>query len=169
MNTAATHTSENEVTILARIILGNEHSQLSPEMARHILDLRFSDRDKARMHDLAVRNQEDALSPAEKEEMLAFGKAGDLLAISSPRPAARSASNPRNMSRPQMPMDAALVRLVRQRAGATANTANCPRDGMIERFTVELQTGGAYLPSPSRERGPGEPACGSRGRAGTAG
>ena len=33
------------------------------------------------MHDLAVRNQEDALTPAEKEEMHAFGKAGDLLAI----------------------------------------------------------------------------------------
>jgi len=81
MNTATTHASENEVTILARIILGNDRGQLSPEMARHILDLGFSDRDKARMHDLAVRNQEDALSPAEKEELFAFGKAGDLLAI----------------------------------------------------------------------------------------
>ena len=81
MNTATTHANENELTILTRIILGNERGQLSPEMARHILDLGFSDRDKARMHDLAARNQEDALSPAEKEEMLAFGKAGDLLAI----------------------------------------------------------------------------------------
>jgi hypothetical protein len=50
-------------------------------MARHILGLGFSERDKARMHDLAVRNQEEALSPAEKEELFAFGKAGDLLAI----------------------------------------------------------------------------------------
>jgi hypothetical protein len=33
------------------------------------------------MHDLVVRNQADALTPAEKEEMHAFGKAGDLLAI----------------------------------------------------------------------------------------
>jgi hypothetical protein len=81
MNTVTDHASENEVTILARIILGNERSRLFPEMARHILDLGFSDRDKARMHDLAARNQEDALSPAEKGEMLAFGKAGDLLAI----------------------------------------------------------------------------------------
>ena len=80
MNTATTHPSDNEVTILARI-LGNENGQLSSEMARHILDLGFSDRDKARMHHLAVRNQEDALSPAEKEELFAFGKAGDLLAI----------------------------------------------------------------------------------------
>ena len=35
-----------------------------------ILDVEFSERDKARMHDLAVRNQADALSPEEKEELL---------------------------------------------------------------------------------------------------
>jgi hypothetical protein len=79
MGTTA-HTVENEVSILARV-LGNEQGELSEEAARYILDLGFSDRDKARMHDLAVRNQEDALSPAEKEQLLAFGKAGDLLAI----------------------------------------------------------------------------------------
>ena len=50
-------------------------------MARHILELGFSDRDKARMHDLAVRNQGDALSAAEKEELFAFAKAGTLLSI----------------------------------------------------------------------------------------
>jgi hypothetical protein len=33
------------------------------------------------MHDLAVRNQDDALSPVEKGELHAFGKAGSLLAI----------------------------------------------------------------------------------------
>jgi hypothetical protein len=80
MSTATTHASENEVTILARI-LGNENGQLPQDLARYILALGFSDRDKARMHDLAVRNQDDALTPAEKEEMHAFGKAGDLLAI----------------------------------------------------------------------------------------
>ncbi len=80
MSTATSHATENEVTILARI-LGNERGQLSPEMARHILNLGFTDSEKTRMHDLAVRNQEDALSPAEKELLLAFGKAGDLLAI----------------------------------------------------------------------------------------
>ena len=68
------------MTILARI-LGNEDGQLPKDLARYILTLGFSERDKARMHDLAVRNQEDALTPAEKEEMHAFGKAGDLLSI----------------------------------------------------------------------------------------
>src|SRR5271167_780453 len=71
---------ETEVTILARI-LGNERGQLPRDLARYIIDLSFSDRDKARMHDLVVRNQDDALTPAEKEELFAFGKAGDLLAI----------------------------------------------------------------------------------------
>jgi hypothetical protein len=81
MSTTTAHAVENEVTILARVLLGNERGQLPHDMARYILDLGFSNRDKARMHDLAVRNQDDSLSPAEKEELLAFGKVGDLLAI----------------------------------------------------------------------------------------
>lgn len=80
MATIAQHGGETEVTILARI-LGNEDGQLPPEQARYILDLGFTDRDKARMHDLLVRNQDGALSAVETEEMHAFGKAGDLLAI----------------------------------------------------------------------------------------
>jgi hypothetical protein len=80
MATHQAHAGESEVTILARI-LSNENGQLPDDLARYILDLGFSERDKARMHELAVRNQEDALSPAEKEELFAFGKAGDLLAI----------------------------------------------------------------------------------------
>jgi hypothetical protein len=80
MRTPTTHAVDTEVTILARV-LGKEHGKLSAEMARHILDLGFSDRDKARMHELIRRNQDDALSPAEKQELLAFGKAGDLLSI----------------------------------------------------------------------------------------
>src|SRR5271166_1512779 len=80
MSTATTRRGEDEVTILARI-LGNEDGQLPKDLARYILTLGFSERDKARMHDLVVRNQEDALTPAEREEMHAFGKAGDLLSI----------------------------------------------------------------------------------------
>ena len=80
MSTATTHASENEVTILARF-LGNDDGQLPKDVARYILDLDVSERDKARMHDLAVRNQDDALTPAEKEEMHAFGKAATLLSI----------------------------------------------------------------------------------------
>ena len=80
MSTATTHASENEVTILARF-LGDGNGQLPKDVVRYILDLTISERDKARMHDLAVRNQDDALTPAEKEEMHAFGKAATLLSI----------------------------------------------------------------------------------------
>ena len=80
MSTATTHASENEVTILARF-LGDGNGQLPKDVARYILDLTISERDKARMHDLAVRNQDDALTPAEKEEIHAFGKAATLLSI----------------------------------------------------------------------------------------
>ncbi len=80
MSVLTTPPSENEATILARV-LSNEDGQLSPALARHILDRGFNARDKARMHDLALRNQEDALTAAEKEELLAFTKAATLLSI----------------------------------------------------------------------------------------
>ncbi len=72
--------SEKEVTILARIF-GNGDGQIPAEFARHLLDLQVSEADKDRMTELLVRNQEDALSPDEKEEMFAFAKATSLLGI----------------------------------------------------------------------------------------
>jgi hypothetical protein len=80
MKTATKHPGDNEVTILARI-LSNEDGQLSAEFARYILRHEISERDKARMHDLAVRNQNDELTPAEKQEMFGFAKATTLLSI----------------------------------------------------------------------------------------
>jgi hypothetical protein len=76
----AARTGENEVTILARVF-DNERGLLPLDLARSILDVEFSERDKARMHDLAVRNQSDDLSAAEKEELFGFAKAGTLLSI----------------------------------------------------------------------------------------
>jgi len=72
--------TQDEVTILVRVLC-NEEGKLPPDIARYLLTLGFSERDKARAHDLVVRNQEGALSPAEKEEMFAYGRAGDLLSI----------------------------------------------------------------------------------------
>ena len=68
------------MTVLVRF-LGTGDGQLPKDVARYILDIHVSERDKARMHDLAVRNQVDTLTPAEKEEMHAFGKATTLLSI----------------------------------------------------------------------------------------
>ena len=74
------HTSDNEVTILARF-LTNGDGPLPKNLARYILNLTISEQDKARMHELAVRNQDDALTPAEKKQMHDFGKAATLLSI----------------------------------------------------------------------------------------
>jgi hypothetical protein len=78
--TVSNHVGPSEATILARI-LGNDKGELPLDVARYLLDRGFSDADKARMHDLAVRNQEDALSPAEKEELVNYAKAGTVLSI----------------------------------------------------------------------------------------
>src|SRR2546427_8526078 len=80
MATSTDDAVQSEVAILARV-LGNGDSPMPPRTARYLLTLGFSDREKARMHDLAVRNQDDALSPAEKEELFAYAKAGSLLGI----------------------------------------------------------------------------------------
>jgi hypothetical protein len=80
MATATTRSTDNEVTILARF-LTNGDSPLPKNLARYILSLTISERDKARMHDLVVQNQSDALTPPEKKELHDFGTAGDVLAI----------------------------------------------------------------------------------------
>jgi hypothetical protein len=80
MSTTTNDPGQREIAILSRI-LGNGDSRLPSTIARYILDLGFSGGDKARMHDLAVRNQEDALSPAERDELFAYSKAGTLLSI----------------------------------------------------------------------------------------
>jgi hypothetical protein len=80
MAATAHHSNETEVAILARI-LGNEGDRLSIDFARYIVGHEISEQDKARMHEHAVRNQDDALTAAEKEEMVAFGKAATLLSI----------------------------------------------------------------------------------------
>ncbi|MCC6418216.1 MAG: hypothetical protein IT429_08245 [Gemmataceae bacterium] len=86
-----------EVAILARV-LGNAHGQLPPEIARYLLTLGFSDDDRARMHDLAVRNQADELSAAEKEELLAYSRAGTLLSILKSRARRVLKSKPRKQT-----------------------------------------------------------------------
>ena len=81
MSTAATHASQTKNDPRRVSPAQNKNGQLPKQVARYILDHQVSDRDKARMHDLLVRNQDDGLTPAEKEEMHAFGKAATLLSI----------------------------------------------------------------------------------------
>jgi hypothetical protein len=46
-----------------------------------VLSLGFAEADKKRMHELAVRNQEDRLSRADHEELMDFIRADQLLTI----------------------------------------------------------------------------------------
>lgn len=78
--TSAPDSGASEIAILARL-LGNGPGRMPAAIARYVLSLGFSDEDKARMHELAVRNQADELSPAEKDEMHGYAKAGSLLGI----------------------------------------------------------------------------------------
>ena len=52
MSTTA-RTGDNEVTILARVF-DNQRGLFPVELARSLLDVEFSERDKDWMHDLAV-------------------------------------------------------------------------------------------------------------------
>src|SRR5262245_42209755 len=71
---------EHEVAILARL-LGDGQDELPTDLAQYLVQLEFGEKDRKRMHDLAVRNQEDSLSTAEKGEMSAYARAGTVLSI----------------------------------------------------------------------------------------
>jgi hypothetical protein len=84
MSTTATHSSGNDGTILARF-LSDSDEPLPEDLARYILARSISKRDKARMHELAVRNQQDGLTAEEKAEMHAFGRAATVMSILKPK------------------------------------------------------------------------------------
>jgi hypothetical protein len=73
-------TGDDEVTIPTRVF-DAERGLPPPELARSMVDVEFGERDEGRMHDPAARNRADGLTPAEKEELHAFAKAGTPLGI----------------------------------------------------------------------------------------
>ncbi len=70
----------SEAAIFVRL-WETENGKLPRALARLILKLGFSQKDKARMHELAAKNQEGRISTTELEELDSFVKAGDLLAL----------------------------------------------------------------------------------------
>lgn len=70
----------SQAAIFARVWESHDNG-LSPALAKHMLKLRFSERDTQRMHELAAKNREDRLSQDELDELDNFIKIGDLLAI----------------------------------------------------------------------------------------
>jgi hypothetical protein len=71
--------ASSEIAILGRV-LGNG-KDFTPALARHVLQLGFSEDDNARINDLAARNQRGALSPGEREQLRGYANAGCLLGI----------------------------------------------------------------------------------------
>ncbi|SRR5579883_106159 len=74
-----TESTINEITILARILSNGKAVPLA--VARQLLKFGFSDEDKARVHELADRNQSGSLSTKERQELRSFANAGCLLGI----------------------------------------------------------------------------------------
>ncbi|MBI1918921.1 MAG: hypothetical protein HYS12_29885 [Planctomycetes bacterium] len=79
MQTTQAETKTTESDIWVRLIQRN--GNFPAEAARGILSLNFSDADKARMHELAQKNQEGQLSPAEREELTNYVLVGDVLSL----------------------------------------------------------------------------------------
>jgi hypothetical protein len=70
----------SEVTILSKVFL-RDPGGLTKDHARYLVGLGFSDEDKERMKELARKNREGCISPAELDELDSYVKVGDLLAI----------------------------------------------------------------------------------------
>jgi hypothetical protein len=68
----------NEAAILDRVIKPKEKS-LSATAARAILQFDFDPPDRARMHELAVKNQDGALTAEERTELQSYLHVGLLL------------------------------------------------------------------------------------------
>jgi hypothetical protein len=80
MRTTETEATTSEAAIFSRVFTNGKQA-LTPRLARYLLGLTFSAEDKARMHELAVKNQAGALAAAEQEELHNYIKVGHLLAI----------------------------------------------------------------------------------------
>jgi hypothetical protein len=63
--------SNLEAAILTRVIRP-EIDDLPDEQAKALLRLRFEQSDLDRLHELVVKNQDDDLTPAEKEELQGY-------------------------------------------------------------------------------------------------
>jgi hypothetical protein len=69
-----------EAEILLTVLTG-ESGELEPKVARWLLTLRLTDKQRARMLDLADRNNAGTLTAAEREEMFRYAQVGNTLSI----------------------------------------------------------------------------------------
>jgi uncharacterized protein YnzC (UPF0291/DUF896 family) len=78
MATETSVSATSEAAILGRLICP-DNGDLRAEAAEALLAIHFDSRDLDRMHELAVKNQEDRISPKEKVEMENYRRVSFLL------------------------------------------------------------------------------------------
>lgn len=86
---------KTEAAIWERVI--HPSGKMSAVAARQILQLEFSDEERARMHDLAVKNQSGELTAEESSELDNYSRVGTMLSILQSR--ARQVLKPRRRDR----------------------------------------------------------------------
>ncbi|MFO0844955.1 MAG: hypothetical protein U0797_21605 [Gemmataceae bacterium] len=78
----------SEAVLFARL-WESSNGEMTAEVARYIVGLSFTEQDKARMHELAAKNQESTITAEEQGELESYVKVGDLLAILQSKARAR--------------------------------------------------------------------------------
>lgn len=86
-----------ETEILSRVV-GPENPTFTPEVARSILELRFSDADTARMNELAARARQGDLSEEEQSQLHGYLLVGAMVDLmhSKARLSLKSSATDRN-------------------------------------------------------------------------
>ena len=76
-----THALANSEAAIFGRLLDVQSEHLTPDLARHILALNFTTQDRARIHELIVKNQQGQLTPDEQAELDNYNHVGDLLSL----------------------------------------------------------------------------------------
>jgi uncharacterized protein YnzC (UPF0291/DUF896 family) len=75
---SSTRTISHDAVILNRVVKPNR-ADLSPEVARAFLQFEFPQKDRDRMHELAVKAQEGTLLADEQDELQSYRRIGYFL------------------------------------------------------------------------------------------
>ena len=126
MATAQGTTGSTEAAIIARIV-HPEKDDLPKDIARGFLRFSLDQSDLDRMHELVVKNQDDALTPTEKTELESYLRISLLVDLMH----AKALSTLNKDLRVAPGVDAALERLVGDRAGSRCNIAACHRSDRV--------------------------------------
>jgi hypothetical protein len=83
-----TLTTTTEGAIWSRVIQPDE-ADFTPEVAKAFLRLSFSAADRKRMHELAEKARDGALTPAERDEVANYERVGSFLSLVKAKARAR--------------------------------------------------------------------------------